>query len=78
MKIFIPFLFCILLAQESYEGEITFDYAGTENGSFTSIIQDSLVAGFAYNQMGLDTSYVVMMAITEQDENEFDLFLAIL
>jgi hypothetical protein len=78
MKIFIPFLFCILLAQESYEGEITFDYAGTEDGSFTSIIQDSVVAGFAYNQMGLDTSYVVMMAITEQDENEFDLFLAIL
>jgi len=78
MKIFIPFLFCILLAQESYEGEITFDYTGTENGSFTSIIQDSIVAGFAYNQMGLDTSYVVMMAITEQDENEFDLFLAIL
>ena len=78
MKIFIPFLFCILLAQESYEGEITFDYTGTENGSFTSIIQDSIVTGFAYNQMGLDTSYVVMMAITEQDENEFDLFLAIL
>ena len=78
MKIFIPFLFCILLAQESYEGEITFNYTGTENGSFTSIIQDSVVAGFAYNQMGLDTSYVVMMAITEQDENEFDLFLAIL
>jgi hypothetical protein len=78
MKIFIPFLFCILLAQESYEGEITFDYTGTENGSFTSIIQDSVVTGFAYNQMGLDTSYVVMMAITEQDENEFDLFLAIL
>jgi hypothetical protein len=78
MKIFIPFLFCILLAQESYEGEITFDYTGTENGSFTSIIQDSIVTGFAYNQMGLDTSYLVMMAITEQDENEFDLFLAIL
>ena len=36
------------------------------------------MAGFAYNQMGLDTSYVVMMAITEQDENEFDLFLTIL
>jgi hypothetical protein len=78
MKIYIPFLFCILLAQESYEGEITFDYTGTENGSFTSIIQDSIITGFAYNQMGLDTSYVVMMAITEQDENEFDLFLAVL
>ena len=78
MKIFIPFLFCILLAQESYEGEFTFDYTGTENGSFTSIIQDSIITGFAYNQMGLDTSYLVMMAITEQDENEFDLFLAIL
>ena len=78
MKIFIPFLFCILLAQESYEGEITFDYTGTENGSFTSIIQDSVVAGFAYNQMGLDTSYVIMMSITEQENNEFDLFLAVL
>ena len=78
MKIFTPFLFCILLAQESYEGEITFDYTGTENGSFTSIIQDSIVTGFAYNQMGLDTSYLVMMAITEQEENEFDLFLAVL
>ena len=78
MKIFIPFLFCILLAQESYEGEITFDYIGTENGSFTSIIQDSIITGFAYNQMGLDTSYVVMMAITEQENNEFDLFLAVL
>ena len=78
MKIFIPFLFCILLAQESYEGEITFDYTGTENGSFTSIIQDSIVTGFAYNQMGLDTSYVIMMSITEQENNEFDLFLAVL
>ena len=78
MKIFIPFLFCILLAQESYEGEITFGYTGTENGSFTSIIQDSIVTGFAYNQMGLDTSYVIMMSITEQENNEFDLFLAVL
>jgi hypothetical protein len=78
MKIIIPLLFCILLAQESYEGEITFDYTGTENGFFTSIIQDSIVTGFAYNQMGLDTSYVIMMSITEQENNEFDLFLAVL
>jgi len=78
MKIFIPFLFCILLAQESYEGEITFDYTGTENGSFTSIIQDSVVAGFAYNQEGADTSYFIMGAFTEQGNNEFDLFLAVL
>ena len=78
MKIFIPFLFYILLAQESYEGEITFDYTGTENGSFTSIIQDSVVAGFAYNQEGADTSYFIMGAFTEQGNNEFDLFLAVL
>ena len=78
MKIFIPFLFCILLAQESYEGEITFDYSGTENGSFTSIIQDSIPIGFAFNQEGADTSYFIMGAFTEQENNEFDLFLAVL
>ena len=78
LKKILPFLFCILGAQEGYEGQITFDYSGTVNGTFTSIVQDSILSGFAYNQMGLDTSYVVMMAITEQDENEFDLFLAIL
>jgi len=78
LKKILPFLFCILGAQEGYEGQITFDYSGTVNGAFTSIVQDSIFTGFAYNQMGADTSYIVMMAITEQDENEFDLFLAIL
>ena len=78
MKIFIPFIFCFCLAQESYTGEITFDYNGTVSGSFTSIIQDSIPIGFAFNQEGADTSYFIMGAFTEQENNEFDLFLAIL
>ena len=78
MKIYIPFIFCFCLAQESYTGEITFDYNGTESGSFTSIIQDSIPIGFAFNQEGADTSYLIMGAFTEQENNEFDLFLAVL
>ena len=78
MKIFIPFIFCFCLAQESYTGEIIFDYNGTVSGSFTSIIQDSIPTGFAINQEGADTSYFVMGAFTEQENNEFDLFLAVL
>lgn len=78
MKKIIPFLFCILFAQESYTGEITFDYNGTVSGSFTSIIQDSIPIGFAFNQEGADTSYFIMGAFTEQENNEFDLFLAVL
>ena len=78
MKKIIPFLFCILFAQESYTGEITFDYNGTVSGSFTSIIQDSIPIGFALNQEGADTSYFIMGAFTEQGNNEFDLFLAVL
>ena len=78
MKIFIPFIFCFCLAQESYTGEITFDYNGTVSGSFTSIIQDSIPIGFAFNQEGADTSYFIMGAFTEQENNEFDLFLAVL
>jgi hypothetical protein len=78
MKIFIPFIFCFCLAQESYTGAITFDYNGTVSGPFTSIIQDSIPIGFAFNQEGADTSYFIMGAFTEQENNEFDLFLAIL
>ena len=78
MKIFIPFIFCFCLAQESYTGEITFDYNGTVSGSFTSIIQDSIPIGFAFNQEGTDTSYFIIGAFTEQENNEFDLFLAVL
>ena len=78
MKKIILFLFCILFAQESYEGQITFDYNGTVDGSFTSIVQDSIPIGFAFNQEGADTSYFIMGAFTEQENNEFDLFLAVL
>ena len=78
MKNFIPFIFCFCLAQESYTGEITFDYNGNVSGSFTSIIQDSIPIGFAFNQEGADTSYFIMGAFTEQENNEFDLFLAVL
>ena len=78
MKHVIPFLFCIVIAQESYEGQITLDYNGTVNGSFNSIVQDSVLTGFAYNQIGLDTSFFLMASITQQDTNEFDLFVAFL
>ena len=78
MKKIIPFIFCFCLAQENYTGEITFDYNGNVSGSFTSIIQDSIPIGFAFNQEGADTSYFIMGAFTEQENNEFDLFLAVL
>ena len=78
MKHVIPFLFCIVIAQENYEGQITLDYNGTVNGSFNSIVQDSVLTGFAYNQIGLDTSFFLMASITQQDTNEFDLFVAFL
>ena len=78
MKKILLFFLCSLSAQNSYNGQITFDYNGTVNGSFTSIVQDSLLTGIAFNQMGEDTSYFFMASITEQDDNEFDLFFAVL
>ena len=78
MKKILLFILYSLSAQNSYNGQITFDYNGTVNGSFTSIVQDSLMTGIAFNQMGEDTSYFFMASITEQDDNEFDLFFAVL
>tara|TARA_B100000945_G_scaffold47624_1_gene33354 strand:- start:6 stop:911 length:906 start_codon:yes stop_codon:yes gene_type:complete len=72
------FFFGFITAQTVYEGEITFDYEGTEDGTFSSIIQDSIVSAFSFNQTTGDTSYLLLASITQQEDDEFDLFLAIL
>ena len=72
------YLFAFSFAQNIYQGEIDFNYNGTVNGSFTSISEDSLVTGLTINQIVNDTALVIMVSITQQNENEFDLFLAVL
>tara|TARA_A100001011_G_scaffold92650_1_gene97390 strand:+ start:1787 stop:2692 length:906 start_codon:yes stop_codon:yes gene_type:complete len=72
------FFLGFITAQTVYEGEITFDYEGTEDGTFSSIIQDSIVSAFSFNQTTGDTSYLLLASITQQEDDEFDLFLAIL
>ena len=72
------FFLGFITAQTVYEGEITFDYEGTEDGAFSSIIQDSIVSAFSFNQTTGDTSYLLLASITQQEDDEFDLFLAIL
>jgi|TARA_Y100000294_G_C8515487_1_gene320647 hypothetical protein len=78
MKKLLPFICYICFAQDAYDGTITFDYTGTVNGTFTSMIQDTIPTGFAYNQIGLDTSYFVMGSISENEDESYDLFFAIL
>ena len=75
MKLRLLFICSLAVAQNLYQGEITFDYSGTVNGPFSSTVQDSNTAGFAFNQEGTDTSYFIMAAITEQEDGVFDLFL---
>ena len=78
MKLRLLFICSLGAAQNLYQGEITFDYSGTVNGSFSSTVQDSNTAGFAFNQEGTDTSYFIMAAITEQEDGGFDLFFTLL
>ena len=78
MKLCLLFICSLVAAQNLYQGEITFDYSGTINGSFLSTVQDSNTAGFAFNQEGADTSYFIMGAITEQEDGGFDLFFTLL
>ncbi len=72
------YLCTLSYAQNIYQGEIGFNYNGTVNGSFTSITEDSLVTAISINQVVNDTALLVMASITQQGENEFDLFLAVL
>ncbi len=72
------FLFCILSGQNIYQGEITFDYNGTVDGFFSSTVDDTLITGVSFNQNIGDTTFFLIASISQQDDNEFDLFLAVL
>ena len=71
-------LLSILYSQNTYEGQVLFEYSGTENGSFTSTLIDSTISGFSLNQTDGDSSNFLIASVTQQDDNEFDLFLAVL
>ena len=64
--------------QNIYQGQVLFDYSGTENGLFSSIAQDSISSGFSINQNSQDSSSLLIASITQQEDNKFDLFLAAL
>ena len=65
-------------SQNTYQGQVLFEYSGTENGLFTSTLQDSTTSGFSLNQNSGDSSSFLIASITQQNENEFDLFLVAL
>jgi len=71
-------LLSILYSQNTYQGQVLFEYSGTENGSFTSTLIDSTLSGFSINQTDGDSSSFLIASVTQQDDNEFDLFLAVL
>lgn len=73
--ILISSLFC---QDETYTGQVSFNYNGTNNGNFSSLINDSTLTGIAFNQDNGDTSYFIFSAITQQGNNQFDIFLAVL
>jgi hypothetical protein len=77
--IYILLAFSNLLAQDRiYNGEVTFNYNGTTDGYFSSIINDSISSSLAFNQDNGDSSSFLFASITQQGNNEFDLFLAVL
>ncbi|MDP6168444.1 MAG: T9SS type A sorting domain-containing protein [Candidatus Marinimicrobia bacterium] len=78
MKKLIFLFFCLLHGQNAYEGQVLFDYSGTESGVFSSMVQDSIVSGFSFSQDNGDSSYFLIASVTQQEDNEFDLFLAAL
>ena len=65
-------------SQSTYQGQVIFEYSGTESGLFTSTLEDSTISGFSLNQTNGDSSSFLIASVTQQDDNEFDLFLAVL
>ena len=78
MKRIFPYVCCILFAQDVYEGPIMFSYSGSEGGDFNTVVDDSTNLGGALNFFGDDSSSFIMMGVSQQTENDFDLFVAVL
>ena len=78
MKYIVYFLSGLLLSQTLYQGPINFSYSGSETGNFSSAIDDTTNLGGALNVTLSDSTSFMMMGISPQDENVFDLFVTIL
>ena len=78
MKKFIPLFFSLLLGQSVYQGPMNFTYSGSENGIFSSTLDDTTNIGGALNIVMSDSSSFMMMGISPQGENDFDLFVTML
>ena len=71
-------LFGITFSQTLYQGPTSFSYSGAENGAFSSALDDTTNLGGALNITMNDSSSFMMMGISPQDDNVFDLFVTIL
>ena len=71
----IVFIFSLLTAQNLYNGQINFNYSGTENGSFNSLLADSTKTGILINQ---EDPSIIIASFTEYEDNNYDLFFSIL
>ena len=78
MKKYIPLFFSLLLGQSVYQGPMNFTYSGSENGIFSSTLDDTTNMGGALNVVMNDSSSFMMMGISPQGENDFDLFVTML
>ena len=78
MKKIFFFVFSFALCQNIYNGQINFDYIGTENGYFNSLIEDSLKTGILINQENNDSSLIIMTSFMEREDSNYDIFFSIL
>ena len=78
MKYIAPLIFGIIFSQTVYQGPTNFSYNGAENGIFSSALDDTTSLGGALNVTINDSSSFMMMGISPQDDNVFDLFVTIL
>ena len=78
MKYIAPLIFGIIFSQTLYQGPTNFSYSGAENGIFSSALDDTTSLGGALNITMNDSSSFMMMGISPQDDNVFDLFVTIL
>ena len=66
----IVFIFSLIAAQSLYNGQINFNYSGTESGSFNSLLEDSTNTGLLINQ---EDPSIIIASFTEHGDNNYDI-----
>ena len=78
IKKVLPFIICFTFSQDLYNGLISFQFSGNQNGTFNANSQNPLDLSGALNISSGDSSQFIISGVSNNSDNTVNVFLAVL